>query len=277
MRLPECYPSAMASRLSGRMIQLVALPLIALTVNAQSPAVRPEFEAVSIKPNNRAEPLFYKSYPNRFTAKNMTARLLLQLAWQTGASPISGAPAWFSAQGFDIEATTDRPVTWAQMQLMLQTLLESRFQLIVHRQTKVGLVYELVVVRSGLRIKPSLDQTPWTGDHPNEPGTTGANMDIRQGSLSGGSIPLAMFAGFLSGETGRPVINRTGLTGRYAIELRWTPFRITSAAGGESPSPDLAGESLFTAMQEQLGLKLGPSRGPVDTILIDRLERPSEN
>jgi uncharacterized protein (TIGR03435 family) len=261
-----------------RLVRFTGVALVALSSAAQSPkGSRPEFEVASIKLNHTGERLYYKSYSTRFTARNMTTKLLMELAWQTGASPISGAQDWFSSQGFDIEATSDRPVTWGEMQLMFQSLLESRFRLTFHRQTKEGPVYVLVVDKGGLRMRPSPDQTPWTGDHPNEPGTTGATMDIRQGSLTGDSIPMAMFIGFLRGETGRPMMNRTGLTGRYAVELKWTPFRTPAASGVEVSQPDGRGESLFTALQTQLGLKLESSKGPVEHIFIDRLERPSEN
>jgi uncharacterized protein (TIGR03435 family) len=210
---------------------------------------------------------------HRFSAKNMTAKLLMQLGWQTGPAKISAAPNWFSSDGFDIEAVADRPVTWGEMQRMLQSVLTSRFHLTFHRETKEGAVYELAVAKSGIKMKLATDQTPWTGDHPNQPGTTGASMDIREGRLAGDSIPLAMFINFLSGETGRPVINKTGLTGRYVIDLKWTSFRTPAFPDS---APDTSGESLFTAIQEQLGLKLVASKAPVQNIVIDHLEQPSE-
>ena len=268
----------MFSNFFRRVLSFTGVALVALASRAQPPvASRPEFEVVSIKLNRTGERLYYKSYSNRFTARNMTAKLLMQLGWQTGASPISGAEDWFSSRGFDIEATTDHPVTWGQMQLMLQSLLASRFQLTIQRQTREGQIYSLVVGKSGLKIKLSPDQAPWTRDHTNEPGTTGATMDIRQGRLTGDSIPLAMFINFLASEAGRPVTNKTGLTGRYAIELTWTPFRAPQASSAEDAQPDTSGESLFTALQEQLGLKLEASKGPVEVIVIDRVEGPSEN
>lgn len=250
--------------------------------SAQSRAeavVRPKFEVASIKPNNTNDPLYYKSYSNRFTARNMTAKLLMLLAWQVGNSQLSGGTGWFSSEGFDFEATTDRPVTWGQMRLMFQSLLADRFKLTFHRQIKEASIYALVQGKSGLSIKLSPDQTPWTGDHPDEPGTTGANMDIRVGSLTGDSVPLAMFVNFLSGQVGRPVVNKTGFTGRYAIELHWTPDTAPAPpdAGDPQPQPDPSAASLFTAIQEQLGLRLESAKGPVEVLVIDHIEKPSEN
>ena len=253
--------------------------IVGLAQSQTKMAVRPEFEVASIKPNNTNSPLYYKSFNHRFTARNMTAKLLMRLAWQVGDGQVSGGGNWFSSEGFDFEATTDRPVTWGQMRLMFQSLLADRFKLTFHRQTKEALIYALVPGKSGLRIELSPDQTPWTGDHPDEPGTTGANMDIRAGSLTGDSVPLAMFVNFLSGQVGRPVVNKTGFTGRYAIELRWTPDTAPASpgAGDPQPQPDLPGASLFTAIQEQLGLRLESTKGPVEVLVIDHVEKPSEN
>jgi bla regulator protein BlaR1 len=104
-------------------------------------------------------------------------------------------------------------------------------------------------------------------------------MDIGTNRLTGDSIPMAMFVGFLSGQVGRPVVNRTGLGGRYAIELRWTPD-AASAQFSSTDAPPLADPSdgpIFTAIQEQLGLRLQSAHGPVDLIIIDQVARPSEN
>jgi uncharacterized protein (TIGR03435 family) len=243
--------------------------LIVTWAPAQTPAVRPEFEVASIKLNTTTDRLYYKSFSNRFTARNMTAKLMTQLAWHVQSFQVSGGEGWFDSQGFDFEATTDRPVTWGQMKLMFQSLLQDRFKLAFHRQTKDALIYALVSGKNGVRMKLSPDQTPWTGDHPNEPGTTGANMDIRSGSLTGDSIPMAMFVDFLTGQVGRPVVNETGLRGRYAIDLRWSP--------DAAEQTDPASASLFTAIQEQLGLKLESTKGPMEMLVIDHVEKPSEN
>jgi bla regulator protein BlaR1 len=241
---------------------------IASLAYPQAPAL-PHFEVASVKPNRSGETLYYKSYPNRFTARNMTARTLMNLAFPLGSAGISGGDPWLSSDGFDIEATTEHPVTWGQMQLMFQSLLAERFHLIFHREMKDVPVYALVTARNGLKIQLSSDQTPWTGDHPDEPGTTGANMDIRPGSLTGESIPLAMLINFISSQVGRTVVNQTGTSARYAINLHWTPDLAVQ--------PDSPDASIFTALQEQLGLKLESTRGPVEMIIIERIDRPSAN
>ena len=240
---------------------------------------RPSFDVVSIRPNATNGRLYYKSFSTRFTATNMTAKQLLLLSRRIQSFQLSGGEGWFSSQGFDIEAKTDRPVNWAEMQLMLQSLLEDRFRLTIRHQTREAPIYMLVPGKGGVKIKLSSDQTLWTGDHPNEPGTTGANMDISEGSLSGDSIPMAMFVSFLSQQVGRTVINKTGLTGRYAIELRWAPDRAIGPFGeaGASASTDSSEASFFTAVQEQLGLRLESGRAPVDFFVIDHIEKPSEN
>jgi uncharacterized protein (TIGR03435 family) len=89
----------------------------------------------SIKPNNKTDRLYYKSFANRFRARNMTAKQLMLLGWQIGNFQISGGDSWFSSQGFDIEATTEEPVSWRKMQLMFQSLLADRFKLAIHRKT----------------------------------------------------------------------------------------------------------------------------------------------
>jgi uncharacterized protein (TIGR03435 family) len=254
---------------------------LAVVVGLTQPktSARPEFEVASIKLNKTNSPLYYKSFSNRFTARNMTAKMLMCLAWQVGDYRVSGGPGWFSSEGFDFEATTERPATWGQMRLMFQSLLADRFKLTFHRQTKEASIYALVTGKSGLKIKLSSDQTRWTGDHPDEPGTTGANMDVQAGSLTGDSIPLALFVNFLASQVDRPIVNKTGFTGRYAINLHWTPDTSQAPPGAEEPpsQPDASSVSLFTAIQDQLGLKLEPAKGPVDLLVIDHVERPSEN
>jgi uncharacterized protein (TIGR03435 family) len=235
----------------------------------------------SIKPNNSNSPVYFKTEPGgrRFIGRNMTTKFLIEIAYQIKDFQITGEPSWISSQGFDIEAVAESHATAYQMQLMAQSLLADKFKLTFHLQTKEASIYALVTGKNGLKLKLSPDQTPWTGDHPDDPGTTGANMDIRAGSLTGDSIPMAMFVNFLSMQVGRTVINKTGLTGRYVIELRWTPDAAHGPSGAGDPlrQPDSTGSSFFTAIQEQLGLRLESTRGPVSVLVIDHVEKPSSD
>jgi bla regulator protein blaR1 len=153
-------------------------------------------------------------------------------------------------------------------------LFADRFQLIVHRETKEQQVYALVVGKSGSKIQP----TQGTGERQ-------GMMRMGRGQVDGQGISLDNLVHALSNQLGRPVVNRTGLNGNFDIKLQWTPDpgQSTSPFGGqpppgvEPPPSDPNGPSLFTAIQEQLGLRLESQKGPVEMIVIDRVERPTEN
>jgi uncharacterized protein (TIGR03435 family) len=166
---------------------------------------------------------------------------------------------------------------------MLRTLLEDRFKLTVHRDTRELPVYELAVAKSGLKLQPLQDGSCITPD-PN--GATPSPvpkqshlcgyMGIGKGSLDATKISMANLATALSFVLARPVVDRTGVTGEFSIHLSFTPEEITP----ESLPPaglDTPGASVFSAVQEQLGLRLNPSKGPVAILVIDHVEKPSEN
>ena len=121
--------------------------------------------------------LFIKSESNRFSAINMTAKQLMLLGWNIGSYQLSGASAWFYLEGFDIEATAGRAVSWGEMQLMLRSLLSERFSLSLHSEMKEAPIYALTTGKGGMKIRLSGDQTLWAGDLPSERGATGATMD----------------------------------------------------------------------------------------------------
>ena len=181
-----------------------------------------------------------------------------------------GLPAWGDKDKFDIEAKSDDDTTAAMEKLsmqergnmgraMLQSLLADRFKLRVHYESKVQPVYDLVLAKGGFKLKPlPADQKP--GGMSGGPG-----MMIIHG------MPIAAFAHFLSQTNlaGRIVVDKTGLSGNYEIDLKWTP-------DDQQGTPD-AGPTFFTALEEQLGLKLVPTKAPVDVLVIDHAERPTEN
>ena len=149
---------------------------------------------------------------------------------------------------------------------MLKSLLEDRFSLKVHRETKEMPMYSLVIEKNGVKMKLSADQS----------GTTGGVREVRYGRIAGEAVPVSTIAGILSGLAGRRVLNKTGLMGRYDVDLRYAPDSGQPGAAPEpTDSPD--GQSLFGALQTQLGLKLESTRGPIEILVVDHIERPSPN
>jgi uncharacterized protein (TIGR03435 family) len=172
---------------------------------------------------------------------------------------------------------------------MVQSLLEDRFQLKVHGETRDLPVYELTVAKGGPKAKLSEDQSPpmlpEPGTPPPPPGTVPRGlMRMGRGDFADSAISIDNFAlGALY--VGRPVIDKTGLKGLYDIKLQWAPERVSNAGpfqpgapiAGPDTAADPSGLSIFTAVQEQLGLKLESTKGPVKVLVIDRVQKPSEN
>jgi uncharacterized protein (TIGR03435 family) len=223
-----------------------------------------------------------------------------------GVNPheISGAPDWLNSDRYDIEAKMDSSTAdglrklnenerRAERQRMLQALLADRFKLTVHRETKELPVYELVVAKGGPKF------------HEAKPGDTYPNgmklpdghgrarlMFMGMGELTAQGLPLAPLVRELSLQLGRTVIDKTGLTGEYDFSLKWTSDVTVGAFGerlssrgtegsqpgtGGTSEPETSGPSIFTAIQDQLGLKLESQKGPVAILVIDRVEKPSAN
>lgn len=268
---------------------------------AQSPthAPAPAFDVVSIKPNHNRDGRFrLGSDPGRFTADNITVKFLLQFAYGVKDAQILGAPGWTDTEHYDIHAKRDEPSADPQRMLslpdeealgrqMLQAMLADRFKLVVHHEVKQMPVYVLMVGKNGSKLHESEAAAPEENIPlgPQPPDGPQARHSIRmngRGSLSAVAQNLDMFADLLSRLAGRPVLNQTGLKGDYDFTLQWTPDegrgQMPGGPPGEAAPPsDASGPSIFTAVQEQLGLKLEPQKAPVDTIAIDRVERPSEN
>jgi uncharacterized protein (TIGR03435 family) len=154
---------------------------------------------------------------------------------------------------------------------MLQALLADRFRLKIHRETRELPIYALVIGKGGPKFKESA---------PDAKGTLGFLMGGVRASIRGSKMSTAQLAISLSREAGRPVLDQTGLSGNYEMTLEWIrdePQVIAGSPGSAVVPPDLTGPSLFTAIQEQLGLKLEAKKGPIDMLIVDRAEKPSEN
>jgi uncharacterized protein (TIGR03435 family) len=237
----------------------------------------PEFEVASIRANNWGLPggSLSGSDSSRFAARNITLNLLIRLAWNVREYQVLGGPAWLSSDRFDIIAKPEIPVENDQMMLMLQKLLQERFRLSVRRETREMPVYALVPAKNGLRLHAGecVD---------NEPASATAVMCGRLRIYANGldgqvSMPLFIFD--LSDLVSRPVIDETNFTRPFDVHLRWTPDGSTPGdrSGDSLPLPDGATPSFFTAMEEQLGIKVESRREPVETLTVEHAEKPAGN
>jgi uncharacterized protein (TIGR03435 family) len=260
--------------LPGRVaIALTGITLVAPLV-AQVESAAPLPYVVSVKPGNASDPGGFWITPGRFLARNVTARFLVAIAYGVQNFQVSGGPGWVDNDHFDVEARLDDAMArQGQEGPMMKSLLADRFHLVLHKETRESSVYALNPGGNGLKIRPSSDQTPGPGMSPL------GSMKVGAGSLVGTGVPLELFASLLGTRLGRTVIDQTNLAGRYDIDLAWTPDvgEIPSASADILPQSDSSGPSIFTAIQQQLGLKLQSTRRPAAFLVIDRMEKPSGN
>jgi uncharacterized protein (TIGR03435 family) len=228
------------------------------------------FEVASVKPsrpNIRGMNLMHAS--GKLTAKNVPLEWIIAQAFEVYPYRLLNAPGWIHSTRYDIEGKAANPqATKAELNGMLQSLLAERFHLATHREKRDLPVYALVIGKSGPMLKP-----PEKPDGPH-------GVDYRNGGtiLLGRNATMEELADALSFRMGRTVTDRTGLKDRFDFRLEFTPDEFVAAFGEEkSVTPDLNGTNIFTAIQEQLGLKLESGKGPVEMIVIDRVERPTEN
>ncbi len=278
----------------GDNIHMRLLPVVILAANvAAQPAQSPKFDVATIKP---AAPGAFGSYVRPMpgghaSIVNMTLKMLVQIAYGVQAFQVTGGPAWADAIHYDVEAKPDTPGKPSDVRPMLQALLADRFRLVVHRETKELPVYALVLARKDGNLGPGMKESKEGGCTPGEPGrvptpvgpgirpTCGAVL-MGPGVLTGVSVEPSKMVPALSRILGRTVIDKTGLSTKYDIKLEYTPDEnhLAMLPPPEGPpTADSSGPSLLTALREQLGLKLESQRGPVQILVIDRAEKPSEN
>jgi uncharacterized protein (TIGR03435 family) len=227
-----------------------------------------QFEVAAIKPNHGSSTESnMNSLPGgRLAVDNMTVQELVKFAYGVKDHQMDHAPRWIENERFDIAAktATGKKASLEDEQAQIRGLLEDRFQLKTHRETRQMNVYLLVVGKDGVKLTRHDD---------------GAGSGTRKGCgrLTGKRLTLDTIASVLSRQFDREVLNRTELPGKYDFQLEWTPDAgpCPAAEGGGGAAANLP--SIFTAIQQQLGLKLEPSKGPVEILVIDRVERPSEN
>jgi uncharacterized protein (TIGR03435 family) len=288
-------------------IVVVTVPIIVGTVNAtavraQSTAAATRFEVASIKPTSQLGPNedlgVVRVLPGgRLMAEKVLLRYFIQNAYDVKPFQISGGPAWINSAHYDIAAKAEGNPNSGQMHLLMQTLLEDRFKLRVHHETRELPVYELTMAKRGAKLpEPKegscISPDPEAPPSPPLPGQAIPCGRVRVmfsssgARMKGGKVSMTEFVRVLSNVLGRTVIDKTGFTGTFDVELLVTadealagpPAPPPAMPGGAStaPGPDLYG-NIFAAMQEQLGLKLQSTKGPVDVLVIDSVERASAN
>jgi uncharacterized protein (TIGR03435 family) len=263
-----------------RRFALAALALSACAMLAQSPAPRPKFdtfEVATVKPvdsDPKSGRFITMQGTNRFVEKDYTLKLLIAAAYDLNPRTISGGPAWIGTDHYDILAVTPgdvRPDHDEQMS-MLRNLLADRFKLTFHREPKVFSIYQLELAKSGPKLKESTA-------HPDDPVVVGPGVVYPQRIvLPGRNATMGNLVSLLQRAIlDRPVVDRTGLSGRYDFDLEWAPDE--TQFGGDIPPATAAATSppLFEAIQQELGLKLEATKGPVDALVVDRAERPAAN
>jgi uncharacterized protein (TIGR03435 family) len=273
-------------------------------ISAQADTLRVgerSFEVASIKRNEGADNrVALMTQPGgRVTATNVPLSMLIRFSYQLQDFQIVGGPDWIDSHRFDIVAKAEGdiplagPGTMGPVQLMMRSLLAERFKLGAHMEKRDMPIYALVTARGDGRLGPQLTRS--TVDckaimaargrqGPPPPPPPGERMQcgfrIGPGRMTGGGFPLSQLATSLAGFVQRIVVDKTGLEGDYDIDLTYTPDQATMGslkiAGAPNPPPgDTGGPSLFTALQEQLGLKLESTRGQVDVLVIDHVEGPT--
>jgi len=258
-----------------------------LTGAAQSPApATPTFEVISIKRNVSGDAGGYVRIEegSRFNAVNASLALIIRQAYGMQSFQVLNLPEWVGSERYDIRAKApDGVEVFPNMAPLLRSLLKERFNLQARTEQRELPVYDLVLARNDRRLGPRISQasldcgTRATGTPPKGPsGEELCSITQGPGRITVRGYSLARFGQSLVGQVQRTVVDKTGLAGAWNFELLYTPDQPAVVNGAiVPPNPDAP--SLFTALQEQLGLKLESSRGPVDVLVVDRLERPTED
>jgi uncharacterized protein (TIGR03435 family) len=270
---------------------VLAAVLISSSVNVtetQTPA-GPAFEVASIKRNNSGSPaVTNNSLPGgRYIMTNAPVRSLILFAYPIPSGEIIGGPDWIGSERYDVNASAGRDATREELQAMVGALLSAKFSLVAHRETRNRPIYALRLARTDGRLGPDIRRTALDCD-----AVVAANKEAARGlrtppplasngappcgilqqpggAMLSGGITIELLAGSLSGAAGRLVVDKTGLAGNYEFTLNFAVAR----GNGNNATDDRP--TLFTALREQLGLKLEPEQSPVETLVIDRIERPT--
>jgi uncharacterized protein (TIGR03435 family) len=242
-----------------RMIFAVAMILLPAGRAIPQTAPAPAFEVASVKYNQRTAGSWCRFLPGGRLSASSWVKQLIQIAWGVEDYEVSGGPAWLTTDWYDIEAKAPGTAARPEMTLMLQSLLIDRFKLQLRHTTKDLAVYELRVDKNGPRLKPLQN-----GE---------ASQCSRDNSFSCGIETPAQLAKSLRYLMDRPIIDQTGLDGRFDILLDFDVY----SSRGQTPPPDFDKPSVFKALQDQLGLRLVPQKTSFPVLVVEGIQRPAEN
>jgi uncharacterized protein (TIGR03435 family) len=242
--------------------------------NAQTPA----FEVASIKRNTSDEPAGGSVSPpagGRFQANNVTLRTLIRTAYDVENFQISGGPRWLDADKFDVNAKAAGSATWPETRTMLQELLAARFKLSLTRESRTMPAYALVIAKNGPKLAPPTDP----GCQPPPLGACSRLRFANRKALSGVNVSTAQLAQVLTTFMGRPIIDKTGITGIFDFKMDFIPDlpRSEQAQSADDGAAQSLAPSVFTSLQEQLGLKLIPHKDAVEILVISHGEQLAPN
>lgn len=237
----------------------MALSMLLASASAQTQTR--EFDVASIKLNSSGAPMWNMDFGHgKVTATNVPLKSLITGAYDVRSFQLAGAPSWIGSVSYDITARSENGASDRETGEMLQRLLESRFALKVRREKRQHAIYALVELKGGNKMKPSAAAEHGSG-----------NISSNGNSITGTGVEVPYLASILSEVLEYPVTDQTGLKGRFDFNIRWELPAQNNSDTVDRTAP------VFTALEEQLGLKLKAGRGPMDMLVIEHLDRPSEN
>jgi uncharacterized protein (TIGR03435 family) len=266
---------------------LICLVICSSLLGQTKPGPTSSFEVASVKPTaSGSDRALIQAVPGRLLMENFAPRTLIVVAYGIADYQVAGGPSWIGSDRYDVQGTAGGDTTVQEMEgPMLQALLLDRFKLAFHRETQQLPVYELIRANGKAKLQPTQEGTCTVyavdAPPPSAVGARGATFcgyphltqNGRIRALDGKGVSMATLAGDIARSAQRSVIDKTGLTETYDLHLEWTDAPLNNIANPETSDRP----SIFTSVTEQLGLKLESAKGPVEVIVIDRMERPSQN
>ncbi len=243
-------------------LRISALILIILPLIADRPArAAAQFDVAAVNPSGANEPMSLRVTPGgMWFATGVTLRFLVTLAWRVRDDQVAGGPSWLDSERWDIAAKSESDPGMKDFQPMVRALLEDRFKLAVRETSRQGPIYELVRAKKGPRLETPKERDCTKDSDP----PCGGFQFLERRHLIGKSVTMPVAAVALARILQQPVVDRTGIHGAWNMDVEWDPAQSD-------------GPSIFTALEEQAGLRLEPGRGPVEVIVVDRAEKPTAN